>query len=188
MKNKKITLDLVALSEHGGLITDVCERLSGKGQKKFAKELAAWLRTETLTGFMEKNGIVSCIDDLVVLVGDRMITTTDRTFSHEKLGLDKTELEIAREITGNSNLSADEAMMALIASGKLPTLGEFIQKAHQAGSGWHLTFIEVEVEGQKKVASVNAFWAGGVLYLHWFWFVPTYGWNADGRLLLASGN
>ena len=183
MKNQQITLDSIALSEYGGLIQDVSQRLAGNGRKKFAKDLAIFLRKETITSFIQGHGIVSYINDLIELVVDQMVTT-GRKFSHQKLGRQKTELEMVREITGNPDLSAEAAVQALIASGKLPTLGEFLKRAHQAGSGWHLTFIEVN----GCVATVFADWNDGVLFVYWGWFGARGGWSAFYQLVIASGD
>lgn len=186
MKNEKITLDSIALSEYGGLIQTVSERLSGINRKSFAKELSEFLRLETITNFMKRNKIVSYIDNLLALVSDKMITS-DREFSSEKLGVDKTELEIAKEITGNKELTAENAEVSLLDSGKLPTLADFISHAHEAGSGWFISFIEIEHEGKRRVAAVHAPWFDGTLSVLWHWFGPSRRWGAVRRLVLASG-
>lgn len=178
MRNQKVTLDSIALAEYPGLITAVSERLSGQNRKSFAKELAVFLRIETITNFMKRNKIVSHIDDLLSVVGDRMMTS-GKKFSSAQIGNVKTGLELTQEITGNNAITAKNAEETLLGCGNLPTLGDFLQSAFDAKEGWHLTFIEVEDDGKRKVATVYANWYDGVLGVDWDWFDPERRWRDD---------
>ena len=162
-------------------LTKKQHELLGKRENPFAMK--------TITAFMETNNIVSFIDNLIALVGDAMVAS-GRDLSSEKLSRGKTELESAREVTGISDLAGEDAEAELLkVSDKLPTLSEFIKKAHDADSGWHLTFIKViDENGKERVATVRAYWRGGVLSVYWRWLHGEDRWNADYLLRLASEN
>lgn len=163
----------------------------------------------TITEFIEEKEI-SLSDDFFEIFEDRMVFSRKKLESTElgtkrteseivKDGMSlfsgklksqkffarntKTNLEIARAITGLPKLTVEVAEDTLLASRELPTVGDIITYAHNASTGLYLSFVKVKM---KHIAIVYAYWHLGELLVYWNWFNHPHRNHINGQLILLS--